>query len=133
MPVNMGKMETGPGWGCSDPSFRMGEPDLQTALKRLADSANVTVEDKGAYRDGTHHFEAWTEPGNRYAVVFDPGKPGGYCKHVVACLVHWLPWHRQMALGAGWALERIAELEKENKRLEKEIKKLERENRSLRG
>ena len=133
MPVNMGRMEAGPGWGCSDPSFRLGEPDPQTALRRLADSANVTVEFRREDGDGTLHFVTWTEPGNRYNVTFDPGKPGGYCKHVVACLVRWCPWHRQMALGASWALEEIERLTKENKRLGKEIKKRDREIGKLRG
>lgn len=116
----------GPGWGCSDPSFRNGEPDPRTALKRLADSANVTVEDRGWHPDGTHHFTAWTDTDARYEVTFDPKGAGGYCKHIVACLSHWLPWHRQMALGAAWALDEI-------KRLEREVKKLERENRKLRS
>lgn len=131
-PVNIGQRQ-GPGWGCSDPSFRLGEPDPQTALKRLADSADVTVQDKGMYQDGTHSFEVWTDPANRYEVAFDPNGKGGYCKHVLACASHWFPWFRQVALGAGWALNRIAELEKDNRRLEREVKKRDREIGKLRG
>jgi len=109
------------GWGCSDPSFRYGEPTPEQALKALARSANVTVEYKGEDEDGLH-FEAWTDPDNRYQVTYGPGR-GGFCKHAAACLVHWAPWHRQLALGAADALEEIKRLEKETRKLRRETEK----------
>ena len=119
MPVNIGKPEPGPGWGCTCRAFRLGEPTPEQALAALARSANVTVEDRGAFRDGTHRFEAWTDPDNRYIVTYDQNRPGGWCKHTIACLSHFAPWHRQLALGASDALDEI-------KRLRKEIKGLQR-------
>jgi hypothetical protein len=120
MPVRAERQEAGPGWGCSCRAFRRGEPTPEQALAALARSANVTVEFRA---EG--EFVAWTDPADRYEVTFDPYKPGGWCKHCVACLSHLAPWHRQLALGAGDALDEI-------KRLRKEIKKLERENERLR-
>ena len=122
MPVNMGEM--GPGLGCSCRAFRMGEPTPEQALAALARSANVTVTDMGAFRDGTHEFGAWTDPKNRYSVAFDENKPGGWCKHCIAALAHWAPWHRRLALGADEALAEIKNLRKELKARDREIRKL---------
>ena len=124
MPVNVGKLESGPGWGCTCRAFRMGEPTPEQALAALARSANVTVEDMGAFRDGTHRFEAWTDPDNRYIVTYDQSRPGGWCKHTIACLVQFAPWHRQLALGASDALDEIKRLRKELKARDREIAKL---------
>lgn len=113
---------TGNGWGCSCPSFRFGEPDPATALSRLGGSANVTVEFKGKDADGLH-FVTWTDPENQYQLTYGPGKVG-WCKHAIGCMVHFLPWHRQLALGAADALEEIKQLRKENRKLERENRKL---------
>ena len=121
MPVSMGEM--GPGWGCSCRAFRMGEPTPEQAFAALARSANVTVVDMGASRDNTHRFGAWTDPESQYVVTYDPNKPGGWDKHILACLTYWVPWFRQVALGACDALDKIKYLEKENKKLQKLLDK----------
>ena len=121
MPVNMG--ETGPGWGCSCRAWRPGEPTPEQAFAALARSANVTVVDMGASRDNTHRFGAWTDPESQYVVTYDPNKPGGWDKHILACLTYWVPWFRQVALGADEALTEIKQLQEDNRRLEKEIAK----------
>lgn len=128
--------EPGPGFGCSCRAFRLGEPTPEQALKELARSANVTTEREFCHpwRDETP-FTAWTEPDVKHKVWFDPQALSGtgHCKHVLGCLSHWVPWFRQVALGAAWALDRIAELEKENKRLGREVAKRDREIGKLRG
>ena len=140
MPVNIGKPEPGPGWGCTCRAFRLSEPTPEQALAALARSANVTVTDLDWQGDGTRQFEAWTEPENRYYVHFDEHRPGGWCKHTIACLTHWAPWHRQLALGADQALNDIKALSTQNRKmlrsiakLEKEVEKRDREIASLRG
>ena len=120
MPVSMGERLTGPGWGCNCRAFRMGEPTPEQALAALARSANVTV-----WSSNGKQFVAWTEPGNRYDVTWDPDKPGGWCKHTIACLVHWAPWHRQLALGADATLADIHRLEKELRAANRKIARLE--------
>ena len=126
MPVNIGKPpEPGPGWGCTCRAFRMGEPTPEQALAALARSANVTVEELALWQGHRDRmFKVWTEPQNQYTVTYDPLKPGGWCKHTIACLSHFAPWHRQLALGAADALDEIKRLRKENKRYEREIAKL---------
>ena len=106
-------LETGPGFGCSCPSFKFGQPTPEQALAALARSASVAVFGK---KGEDHEFIAWTNPEVRHVVIFDPDKPGGHCKHITACLTHWAPWHRQLALGADDALSEI-------KRLKGELKK----------
>jgi len=125
----------GPGWGCNCRAFRLGEPAPEKALAALALSAKrtVTVEFRREDGDGTLHFVAWTKPENRYNVTYDPHRPGGWCKHIIACLVHWAPWHRRLALDAAEALEEIGRLTKEIKRLEREAKKRDREIAKLRS
>jgi len=118
-------LRPGPGWGCSCRGFRRGQPTPEQALASLARSANVTV-DFIKRLDGTLYFRAWTEPDITYTVTHDPNSPGGWCKHTIACLSHWAPWHRQLALGADDALAEI-------KRLKGELKKRDREIRKLRG
>lgn len=96
----MAKFDAGsklsPGWGCSCPSFRLGEPTPEQAVAALIRSRSVTVVDQGV-RDGLHYFTAWTKPGNEYTVVFAPDHPGGWCKHIIACLSVWYPWLRAVA------------------------------------
>jgi len=124
MPVNIGSIESGPGWGCSCRGFRWDQPTPEQALAALARSASVTVEFVGADGDKLQ-FIAWTEPENRYNVTYDPNHAGGWDKHVLACLTHLVPWHRQLALGAADALDRIHELEKNNRKLQRKIARLE--------
>ena len=123
-PVNIGDLPAGPGWGCSCPAFRMGEPTPEPALAALARAVTVTVEDKGWSSSGTRRFEAWTEPENRYLVTYDPRHAGGWCKHIMACQVAFAPWHRHLALGAEDALATIKRLEKEARKRDREIRKL---------
>jgi len=111
-------LSTGPGWGCSCPAFRLGEPTPEQALAALARSVNVTVESKG-----WSQFVAWTDPESRYIVTLDMANPGGWCKHIIASQVTWVSWHRQLALGADDALAEIKRLEKESKKLRREITK----------
>ena len=116
-------LETGPGFGCSCRAWRPGEPaDPNRALAAMARSANVTVSFIKRL-DGTLYFRVWTEPDITYTVTHDPNSPGGWCKHTIACLSHWAPWHRQLALGADDALAEIKRLEKESKKLRREITK----------
>ena len=141
MPVSMGKPpEPGPGFGCTCRAFRLGEPTPEQALAALARSANVTVEDKGHGALSEYMFRAWTEPENHYIVTYDPNRSGGWCKHTIACLSHFAPWHRQLALGADQALNDIRALATQNRKmlrsiakLEKEIEKRDREIAKLRG
>jgi len=113
-------LSPGAGFGCSCPSFRLGEPTPEQALAALARSASVTVEGSG-----WNQFIAWTNPENRYIVTFDSDarKGAGFCKHCTAALTRWAPWHRQLALGADDALAEIKRLEKESKKLRREITK----------
>ena len=122
MPVNMGEVPTiEPGWGCSCRGFRWDQPTPEQALAALARSANVTVTEIAP-----HQFEAWTDPQDRYRVVFDPeSRARGWCKHCIACMVQFAPWHRQLALGASDALDRIHELEKENRKLKRLMSRME--------
>ena len=126
MPVSMGKPPgSGSGWGCSCWASRnSGNPTPEQALAALARSANVTVTDLGWKDDGTRQFEAWTEPENRYIVTYDPNHAGSVCKHCIAALTAWAPWHRQLALGASDALDEIKRLRKELKARDREIAKL---------
>ena len=85
-------------------------------------------------------FEAWTDPDNRYIVTYDPSRAGSFCKHCLAALIAWAPWHRPLALGADQALNDIKALATQNRKmlrsiakLEKEIEKYEREIARLRG
>ena len=125
MPVNIGKPpEPGPGWGCSCWPSRRDNLSPEQALKALARSALVTVTDLGWKPDGTRQFEAWTDPDSRYIVIYDPNRPGSFCKHCLAALIAWAPWHRQLALGAADALDEIKQLRKELKARDREIAKL---------
>jgi len=122
---------SGPGWGCSCRAFRLGEPTPEEALSALARVVDpkrpVTV--RFIKEDGNGiHFTAWSDPEERYNVTYDPGSPGGWCKHIVACAAHWFPWNRQLALGADEALGEIKKLRKE---LGSERKKRERIERKL--
>jgi len=94
-------------------------------MAALARSANVTVEFLGE-KDGQLSFVAWTEPESRYSVTFDPDAPGGWCKHCLGCLSHFAPWYRQLALGAGEALDEIKMLRTGNRALGRKIERMER-------
>jgi hypothetical protein len=98
----------------------LGEPTPEEAVKALARSASVTVTDKGGW------YECWTDPEDRYRVTHDPANPGGWCKHCIAAMVAFAPWHRQLALGTQELLDEIHELRKENRKRGRRIKTLER-------
>jgi hypothetical protein len=108
------------GWGCTCPAWRPGEPEPGEALAALARSANVTVEVVGP-----NEWRCWTDPESKYRVTYDPARPGGWCKHCEACLIESAPWHRQTALGAAEALDRVHALEVENRALARKVKRLE--------
>jgi hypothetical protein len=117
----------GPGFGCNCPAFRFGEPTPEQAAKALANSANVTVQLIGVDSDGQAHFCTWTQPDHRYETVWDPAaRRAGWCKHSIACLAHWAPWHRQLALGADALIAEAGALRAQVKKLEREAKKHER-------
>jgi hypothetical protein len=113
----------GPGWGCSCPAYRHGEPTPEQAIKALDRATNVTVLWLGNGPDGIE-FEAWTDPANRYKLTYGSGGPHGWCKHAIGCLSHYAPWFRQLALGAGELLKENHELGKEKRKLERTIKRL---------
>ena len=119
-------LSTGPGWGCNCPAFRLGEPTPEQALAALARSVRKDSQGRAVTVDrrGDTQYRAWTDPKSAYNIVFDPQKSGGWCKHIIACLVYWAPWHRQLALGADDALAEIKSLRKELKKREREIRKL---------
>lgn len=78
-----GMVGSNPTWGCSCPAPKEYPADRLLAL--LARASEVNVLDKGAHRDGMHHFEAWTSE-DVYHVTYNPGGDGsGMCKHSVAC------------------------------------------------
>lgn len=104
-------------WGCSCPAFTTAEPTPEQALKALARAVVVTVT-----QEGPNQWEVWTEPESRYTVVREPGM-GGFCKHVIACLIYENPWLREVALGADTLLQQAHDLEKENRKLGKEVTK----------
>jgi hypothetical protein len=116
---------SGSGWGCSCPAWRPGEPEPEEALRALARAELVTVEFEG-WRDGQAHFTCWTDPKSRYAVTYDPNRPGGWCKHCMSALVQFAPWMPALEAGAAGALNKIAALEKEVKKLKKEKARWER-------
>ena len=124
MPVRIGKLETGPGWGCNCWPSHQGIQTPEKALAALARSASVTVTDLGRNSDGVRQFEAWTDPDSRYIVTYDPNRPGTFCKHICACVIAFAPWHRQLALGAADALDEIKQLRKELRARDREIAKL---------
>lgn len=88
----------------------LGEPTPEQAAKAVARSAGVTVRDLGGWR-----FLAWSDPESKYSVVFDPDRPGGWCKHVAACAAEFLPWLPQVAHGVAALEGRIESAEKELK------------------
>jgi hypothetical protein len=114
----------GPGWGCSCPAYRHGEPTPEEAVKALDRAANVTVLFIQNGPDGLE-FEAWTEPENRYKLTYGPNGPHGWCKHALACVSHWLPFFYPLAIGAGELLAEDHKKGKEIKKLERRIARLE--------
>jgi hypothetical protein len=118
-------VSVGPGWGCSCPAYRHGEPTPEEAVKALDRAANVTVLWLGKDGESNLEFEAWTDPENRYKLTYGPGGPHGWCKHCVAALSHYAPWFRQLALGAGELLKENHELRKESRKNERRIERLE--------
>lgn len=109
-------------WGCSCPAFRAGEPDAVDAIKALVRALDVKTQCLGAFRDGSVRYQAWTNPDQRYVVVRATlgEQPGGFCKHIAACMMVGQP---EMEVIAGEIIKALDDVN----RLEKTVKKLEKE------
>jgi len=106
------------GWACRCKAFKLDEPTPEQAVKALARSVAVTVEDQGE-RYGYRCFMAWTDLASRYHLVAGPGV-GGFCKHIIACSFIDNPWLQQAAIGTDDLLIQVVELQKENRKLRRE-------------
>jgi hypothetical protein len=128
--VDAGRLSLG--WGCSCPSFKMGNPSPRTAyraaLKAVDEKYPVQVLYQGIDDDGVISFAAWSKE-TRYAVVLAPDSSGGFCKHTLACAAElggafWRSLFEGVKRQEEAWKKQMQELKQENRKLSRENQKL---------